>query len=472
MLILGEAQLLAVLGIALDHQRLALVRQRLPYLLGDERHERVDKLEYLGQHVEQHLLSGALGLAVVGVEALLGHLDVPVAVAVPDKVIYFAGSDAQLVVIHIVADLTDNAVELGEDPLILDLKLFGQLVAVDGEVHHHKARCVPKLVAEVAHGFALLNVEAHVVARGVAGDEVEAQRVCAVGLDHFERINAVAEGLGHLASLAVAHKAVDKDGLERLLLHLLHTGEDHSRDPEEDDIIARDHDARGVPVVEIVGLFRPAHRGERPERRAEPGIEHVLIAGDVLAVAALALGRILAGDGDMAAVGTVPRGYLMPPPELTGDAPVMDVLHPVEVGLREALGHKLDAPVLDDVYRFLGKRSHLDEPLRARERLNDRAAAVAAADIVAVRLDLDKVALLLEVGNDGLSRLVAIHAVVLAAVYDLRVLVYALYLLEVMAQADLIVVRVMAGRHLDGAGAEAELDIVVRDDGQLAPDQR
>ena len=91
---------------------------------------------------------------------------------------------------------------------------------------------------------------------------------------------------------------------------------------------------------------------------------------------------------------------------------------------------------------------------------------------MAVRLDLDKVALLLEVGNDGLSRLVAIHAVVLAAVYDLRVLVYALYLLEVMAQADLIVVRVMAGRHLDGAGAEAELDIVVRDDGQLAPDQR
>ena len=150
----------------------------------------------------------------------------------------------------------------------------------------------------------------------------------------------------------------------------------------------------------------------------------------------------------------------------------MDVLHPVEVGLREALGHKLDAPVLDDVYRFLGKRSHLDEPLRARERLNDRAAAVAAADIVAVRLDLDKVALLLKVGDDGLSRLVAIHAVVLAAVYDLRVLVDALYLLKVMAQADLIVVRVMAGRHLNGAGAEAELNIVVRNDGQLAPDQR
>ena len=286
----------------------------------------MDKLEYLGQHVEQHFLRCDLGLLVLAVEAGLGQLDIPVAVAVPDEVVYLAGGDAQLVVIHIVADLTDNAVELGEDPLILDLKLFGQLVAVDGEVHHHKARCVPELVAEVAHGFALLNVEAHVVSGRVAGDEVEAQRVRAVGLDHFERINAVAEGLGHLASLTVAHKAVNKDGLERLLLHLLHAGEDHSRDPEEDDIIARDHDARGVPIVEVGGLFRPAHRGERPERRAEPCVEHVLIAGDVPAVAALALGRVLTGDGDMAAVGTVPRGYLMTPPELTGDAPVMDIL--------------------------------------------------------------------------------------------------------------------------------------------------
>ena len=87
-------------------------------------------------------------------------------------------------------------------------------------------------------------------------------------------------------------------------------------------------------------------------------------------------------------------------------------------------------------------------------------------------VDVDKVALLFEVGNNGLSRLVAVHAVILAAVYDLRVLVDALDLLKVMAQADLIVVRVMAGRHLNGAGAEAELDIVVRDDGQLAPDKR
>ena len=41
-----------------------------------------------------------------------------------------------------------------------------------------------------------------------------------------------------------------------------------------------------------------------------------------------------------------------------------------------------------------------------------------------------------------------------------------------MAQADLVVVRVVAGRHLDAAGAEIELDVIVGHDGQLTAHER
>ena len=323
--------------------------QGLPDLLGDEGHEGVHQLQDLGQHIEQHLLRAELGLLVLAVEAGLGQLDIPVAVAVPDEVVDLARGHAQLVAVHVLADLFDHVVELGEDPLVLDLQLLGQLVFVDGEVHHHKAAGVPELVAEVAHGLALLHVEAHVVAGGVAGDEVVAQRVRAVLLHDLQRVDAVAEGLGHLAALAVAHEAVDEHGVEGLLVHLLHAGEDHAGHPEEDDVIARDHDRGGIPVVELRRLVRPAHRGEGPERGGEPGVQHVLLAADVLAVAVGALAGVLAGDGDVAAVVAVPGGDLMAPPELAGDAPVVHVLHPVEIGLGKALGHELDAPVLDDL---------------------------------------------------------------------------------------------------------------------------
>ena len=188
---------------------------------------------------------------------------------------------------------------------------------------------------------------------------------------------------------------MDEDGLERLLLHLLHAGEDHARDPEEDDIVARDHDGRGIPVLEVCCvLIGPAHRGEGPERGGEPCIEHILLARQVLAAALFALGGVFALDVDVAALVAVPRGDLVAPPQLAGNAPIMHVLHPVDIGLGEALRHELDASVTHGLDGGLGQRLHLDEPLRARHRLNDRAAAVARADVVGVGLGLDEVALL------------------------------------------------------------------------------
>ena len=265
---------------------------------------------------------------------------------------------------------------------------------------------------------------------------------------------------------------MDEDRVEWDLIHLLHRGKDHTRDPEENDVIARDHNGGRIPVTQLSCLFRPAHRREGPERRGEPRIEHILFTVDMLAVAVGTFSRILAGNGDLAAVVTVPGRDLMTPPKLTGNAPIVHVFHPVEIGLGEAVRHELDPAVLHDLDRLLSQRFHLDEPLRARQRLNHRAAAIAAADVVAVRLDLDEIALLLEIGDDRLAAFIAIHPVVFAAVNDLRIFVDALDLLEVMAEADFIVVRVVAGRHLDSAGAKAKLDIIIRHDRQLSPDQR
>ena len=265
-LILGEVELFAVLGVRLHHKCVALVRQRLPYFLGDKRHERVQELEYLNKDIQKHSLGALLCRFIIAVQARLCQLNVPVAVIIPDEIVDLSCRNAQLKAVHIIADLFDDAVELGEDPLILGLERLGQMIILNGEVHHDKARCVPYLVAEVAHCLALFNVEAHVVAGAVAGYKVKAQRVRAVLFGHLQRINAVAEALGHFSALTVAHKAVDEHGVERLFFHLLHAGEYHSRDPEEDDIIARYHNRGRIPVVKLGGLVRPAHGRERPER--------------------------------------------------------------------------------------------------------------------------------------------------------------------------------------------------------------
>ena len=166
----GEVQLHMVLGPLLEHEEIALMRQRLPDFLGNKGHEGMQQLENIGQNTAQHLLRVDLGRLVVALEAGLGQLDIPVAVVVPDEIVYLLGSHAQLVFVHILGDLGDDGVELGQNPLVLQLQPLGQLARVDGQVHHQEAAGVPNLVGKVAHGLAPLGVEAHVVSRAVAGD--------------------------------------------------------------------------------------------------------------------------------------------------------------------------------------------------------------------------------------------------------------------------------------------------------------
>ena len=341
------------------------------------------------------------------------------------------------------------------------------------EVHKHEAGGVPELVGEVAARLDLLIREAHIVAGRVVRRERETQRVRAVLLDDLQRVDAVAQRLRHLPALRVAHEPVDEDGAEGRLAGVLDAGEYHPRDPEEDDVVSRDERGRRVEIIEVGGLLRPAERRERPERRGEPCIEDVFVLAHILRAALRADADVFLGNDHLAAVGAVIRGYAVSPPELAGDAPVVDVVHPVDVYLREALGHELNLAAFDRFDGGLCERSHLHEPLAGGDGLDRRLAAVAFADVVDVVLDLDEAALLLKVRDDLLAGGVSVESEVAAAVLvDAGVLVHYEDLFKPVALADLEVVRVVAGRDLHAAGAELHIDVFVRDDRDLPADER
>ena len=260
--------------------------------------------------------------------------------------------------------------------------------------------------------------------------------------------------------------------VEGALAHLLDAGEDHAREPEEDDVVAAGQHAVGVEVLEVFRLLRPAEGRERPQRRGEPGVEHVLILMDV-AAALGAGGDVLAGDGDLAALFAVEGGDAVAPPELAGDAPIADVLHPVEVRLFKALGDEDQFPVLRHLDGGLGQGLHLHKPLGGDEGLDVIVAAVAGAHIVLERLDLDQQAELFQFLHHGFAAGFARHARELAGVF-----VHGAIVVEyaddgqVVALGDLEVVGVVRRGHLHRAGAELEVGVVVGDDGDLAIHER
>ena len=75
----------------------------------------------------------------------------------------------------------------------------------------------------------------------------------------------------------------------------------------------------------------------------------------------------------------------MAPPDLAGDAPVLDVAHPFKVRLRPPLRDDSDASLLHGLYGGLGQGAGSHEPLGRQERLDDGVAPVAMSHRVRMR---------------------------------------------------------------------------------------
>src|SRR5437879_1352121 len=95
----------------------------------------------------------------------------------------------------------------------------------------------------------------------------------------------------------------------------------------------------------------------------------------------------------------------MAPPQLARDAPVADVLHPVEVDAGEPLGNDPDATIADGLNGWVGQRLDAQVPLVEQQRLEDGSRSLAVPDAVRIRLLLDNLPELLELETQLLARL-------------------------------------------------------------------
>ncbi len=266
---------------------------------------------------------------------------------------------------------------------------------------------------------------------------------------------------------------MEEDGLERTLAHLLIAGEDHADDPEEDDVVSGDQNIRRIEVFQVFRLVRPAKRFERPECRAEPGIQCVRILMKVRASALRAPLRRLLGDNGLAAVIAVPRGDPVPPPELTRDAPVLDVVGPVEVGLLHGIRDELDIAVLHRPDGRLNEVIHLHEPLFLHHRFDGRAAAVMGSYVVGEVLDADEKSHRIEFLYDCLTGFVTVHSLILAAVLiDGGIVVKDIDDRKIVSLADLKVVRIMCRRDFDDTGSFRRIGVFIADNRNFAVHNR
>src|SRR5690606_33230295 len=204
----------------------------------------------------------------------------------------------------------------------------------------------------------------------------------------------------------------------------------------------------------------------------------------------------LGGDFTFVTADVDVAGFVVPgrdtvaPPQLTADAPVLDVAHPAEVHVLVLLGPELDFAAFHHGDGFLGQRLGGNVPLVSQPGFDDGAGAVALGHFQGVVVNLFQQAHGLEFGDDGLARSKTVHAGVAAgqagvdAVVDTAVDVEHLGLgqhggvlvedvdqREVVTFAHFIVVEVVGRGDLHAAGAEFAVNVFVGDDGDQAVDQ-
>ena len=142
-------------------------------------------------------------------------------------------------------------------------------------------------------------------------------------------------------SLPAGHDTREIHILERHFVLVFLTSHDHARHPEEDDVGSGDEVVGGVVVLElgVVGVEDAVEERQRPQPRAEPSVQGIIILAQVFEGQILVT-RLLDGEfqgffGSFSdhetAFGQVVGRNLMAPPQLTADAPVLDVLQPVTV---------------------------------------------------------------------------------------------------------------------------------------------
>ena len=163
----------------------------------------------------------------------------------------------------------------------------------------------------------------------------------------------------------------------------------------------------------------------------------------------------------------------MSPPKLTGNAPVTNVLHPVEIVLVKSRWDKLCLTASYSLYRRLCKLLHLNEPLKRYPRFNRCSAAVAGADVVLVFLCLDKKSALFKILYDLLSCVVSVHSgISRVVVHYLCVLGEYIYDRQIVSCTDLKVIRVVRRGDLYNTRSEFHINIAVRNNRYLSVHQR
>ena len=396
----------------------------------------------------------------------------------------------ELVILKALPRPADDPVQPVQDPAIHGGQLvIGQVVHAGLEivqVAQQEPRRVANAAVRLRQALEDVHGDAHVVAV-VRGGHPQAQYLRPKLIDDLLGRDGVAQGLGHLAALAVQGEAVGQDLLIGRLALDGHCREERRLEPAAVLVAALQIHLAGPGEAEV--LVQHRHVGNAA---VEPHIQDVAVLLHVVAAAVVAHGLVpqqglqalappdggavrrvlhllrqqtdtVRRQGESPAVFAAQRGHRHAPHPLAADAPVRPAAHHVVDAVVAPVGDPLYV-VVDEFQGLVLELRHVDEPL-VRGPEDDGVLAAPAVRVAVHDLPAPQQA------SPGLDELKGLLPALLQGhpAHDGRVrqvmsgAVHGVVYLYVVAHAGLIVLHAVAGGRVDAARAGVQDDVVRQD---------
>ena len=156
----------------------------------------------------------------------------------------------------------------------------------------------------------------------------------------------------------------------------------------------------------------------------------------------------------------------MAPPQLTGNTPVLNVIHPLVVGFIPVLGHKTDLSAFYRINSRLGQLFDCYVPLIGEVRFNNRAGAITTGHFKFVVVNFNQNAIGFELCNNCLTRIKAVQPLIgfRGFVVNFGIRGEDIDHRQAMTLTHVVIVEIMRWRNLNAAGTKFRIHIIISND--------
>ena len=338
----------------------------------------------------------------------------------------------------------------------------------------NQTESIPYLITEVTSLFAKCIIEKDVVSGRSRKHHTHTYPVGTVLINQFQRIGRVTERLGHLTSQLVTNDTCEINVLERHLSFVFVSGHNHAGYPEEDDIRPCHQVACRIIIFDffITRIVDTVEQRNRPQPGREPRIQTVFVLTEIFhcqsCVACLFLcfrqGFFGSGCHYVTAFRQEVSRNTVSPPQLTADTPVLDVFHPVTVGILIFRRIEFQFIIHYRRQRHICKMLHFEEPLHRQFRFDHHVRAFRISYLICISLCLFQQTGSFEVFLNLLTNIETVHTDIHTGSFtQCTVVVENVNAGQIVLFTQHIVIHVMSRSHFKTTCTELNVYIIVFD---------